>query len=333
MKKSLIYILLAVFSLLQSCEKRPKSIQLSGNALGTTFHIKYFGEKNYAKAIDSTINTVNASLSTYHKNSLISRINQGDTTVIIDKMFKDVYSISKKVYQESNGYFDPTVGVLVNAWGFGPEKEFNQLNKSTIDSLMQYVGFDKIKLVNNKIIKANKNIYIDFNADAKGYAIDRIGALFKQKHIANYIIELGGEILAKGKNMASIKAWTVAIDNPNQKETNKLIAQVQLYDEAMATSGNYRKFKIDKKTGARYVHTINAKTGYAQQSDILSASVIVKDCGTADAYATTLMALGLEKSKEFLAKHPEIDAYLIYSKNGKTKVFSTKGFAERLVEL
>jgi thiamine biosynthesis lipoprotein len=332
MKKQFIFINLLFLVLLQSCEKSPKSIRLSGNALGTTFHIKYFDKKNYAQEIDSTINAVNASLSTYHKNSLISRINQGDTTAFIDKMLKDVYTISNKVYQESDGYFDPTVGVLVNAWGFGPEQKLNDLDKKTIDSLMQYVGFNKIKLVDNKIIKTNKNIYLDFNADAKGYAIDRIGTLFNQKNIENYIIELGGEILVKGKNIASANTWTVAIDNPNQKGTNKLIAQVQLHNEAMATSGNYRKFKIDKKTGKKYVHTINAKTGYAQQTDILSASVIVKDCGTADAYATTFMALGLEKSKVLLANHSEIDAYLIYTENGKTKIFSTKGFKERLVE-
>jgi thiamine biosynthesis lipoprotein len=332
MKKQFIFINILFLVLLQSCEKSPKATRLSGNALGTTFHIKYFDENNYAKEIDSTINAINASLSTYHKNSLISKINKGDTTIIVDKMFKDVYTISNKVYQESNGYFDPTVGVLVNAWGFGPEQELNNLTKKTIDSLMQYVGFDKIKLINNKIIKANKDIYIDFNADAKGYAIDRIAVLFNQKSIKNYIIELGGEILVKGKNIASANAWTVAIDNPNQKETNKLIAQVQLHDEAMATSGNYRKFKIDKKTGNKYVHTINAKTGYAQQTDILSASVIVKDCGTADAYATTFMALGLEKSKVLLANHPKIAAYLIYIENGKTKIFATKGFRERLVK-
>ena len=327
MKKTLFLLLIITVN---ACNEKPKPIRLQGNALGTTFHISYFGTQNYAKEIDSTITAVNASLSTYHHNSLISRINQGDTTIIVGKMFADVYRISKKVYQESNGYFDPTVGILVNAWGFGPEKALNALDKKTIDSLMQYVGFDKTKLINHKIIKTNKNIYFDFNADAKGYAIDRIGALLNSKNTINYMIELGGEILVKGENITSGNKWTIAIDNPNQSANNKEIAQVQLYNEAMATSGNYRKFKIDKKTGKKYVHTINAITGFAQQTDVLSASVIYKDCATADAYATTFMAMGIAKSIDFLAKHPKIDAYLIYTKDNKTKIFATKGFSERM---
>ena len=326
-----IFIILLSLMLFYSCEQKPQEILLAGNALGTTFHIKYFGKRKLNKAIDSTINVVNASLSTYHKNSLISRINSGDSTVVVDKMFEAVFNISKKVYQQSNGYFDPTVGVLVNAWGFGPERQLNHLDKNTIDSLMQYVGFDKVKLENHHIIKAYKNSYLDFNADAKGYAIDRIGTLFNLQGIQNYIIELGGEILTRGINIQNDAKWTVAIDNPNQNDTNKYAAQVHLKNEAMATSGNYRKFKIDKTTGNKYVHTINAITGYAQQTDVLSASVIVSDCATADAYATTFMAMGFERSKTFLKKHPEISAYLIYTENNKTKIFATDGFKQRML--
>lgn len=331
MTRKIIFIISIIISL-SSCKKTTEPIRLSGNALGTTFHITYFAKKNYAAAIDSTINAVNASLSTYHTNSLISRINQGDSTVTTDAMFNAVYTISKRVYTESNGYFDPTVGVLVNAWGFGPEKKLNNLNKQAIDSLMQYVGYNKIQLKNNKLIKQNTKIYLDFNADAKGYAIDRIGILFEQEKIKNYIIELGGEILAKGVNLSSKKKWTIAIDNPNQQQRNKQIAQVQLTDEAMATSGNYRKFKIDAKTGEKYVHTINPKTGYAQQSNMLSASVIINDCATADAYATTFMVMGITKTRHFLKAHPTIDAYLIYSEENKTKTFATKGFLQRMPE-
>ncbi len=325
-----IFILFFTFTLFYSCQQKEQAIVLAGNALGTTFHIKYFDENNLNKAIDSTINAVNASLSTYHKNSLITRINSGDSTVV-DQMFEDVFNISKKVYQESDGYFDPTVGVLVNAWGFGPEHELNHLDGTTIDSLMQYVGFYKVKLKNHHIIKQNKNIYLDFNADAKGYAIDRIGALFDSRGIQNYIIELGGEILAKGINLANDSKWTVAIDNPIQNDAKKYVTQVYLKDEAMATSGNYRKFKIDKTTGNKYVHTINAITGYAQQTDVLSSSVIVSDCATADAYATTFMAMGFSRSKAFLKKHPEISAYLIYTENNKTKIFATDGFKQRML--
>ncbi len=316
-------IILLSFFMLIACKNNFK--KLEGHALGTTFHITYqevttIGEKQ----IDSLIHLVNKSMSTYIPNSDISKINHGDTTVIIDDMFLEVFNKSDKVYKETSGAFDPTVGVLVNAWGFGPENELNDLNKKQIDSLLVFVGFDNIKVKNHKIYKKYSETYLDFNANAKGYAVDIIGRFLELKNIDNYLVELGGEIRARGINSKN-NLWKIAIEKPNFDGSRSFQTAIELNNESIATSGNYRKFKIDNKTGKKYAHTMDAKTGYPSKSNLLSASVISKlDCADVDAYATAFMAMGLDKSKLFLEKHHELKAFLIYSDdNGEIKTFVT----------
>ena len=222
----------------------------TGNALGTTYAIKYEPRDtaiNLKKELETLFNQVNTSMSTYLPESDISRINNGDTTVVTDVHFKTVYQKAREVWERSDGKFDPTVGALVNAWGFGPEKALKKITQPQIDSMLQFTGFDKITLTDDgRITKQHKAIYLDFNALAKGYTIDLIGHMFDEKNIENYLIELGGEILTRGINSQTGKTWRVAIDDPKQKENERtLIARANLKDNAMATSGNYRKFRID----------------------------------------------------------------------------------------
>lgn len=316
--------------LLFSCT--PKEVvknQTWGNALGTTYSIIYIADKelDYQQEIDSVFQVLNQSMSTYIPDSDISKINQGDSTVKVDKMFKEVFEISSKVHNASNGYFDPTVGVLANAWGFGPGNQI-ELDSLRVDSLLSYVGWGKVHLNgDNTITKSHPSIRFDFNAVAKGYAIDRLGAMLDEKGIKNYLVEVGGEVLAKGKNLDSGKQWSVGIDDPQVKDGRQLKQIVSLKDVAMASSGNYRKFRVDPETGEKFVHTIDPKTGYTKNSNVLATSVVAKTCALADAYATSFMAMDLEDSKEVLKNHAELEAYIIYlDENGETQEFFTPGF-------
>ncbi len=324
MFRHLFFFIVFAF-LLFSCKNNSyQSIQ--GSAFGTSMHIKFQTQKkqNFKKSIDSLVNEVNASLSTYWKNSIISKINQGDSTVIVDAKFKEVFNKANRIYKETDGVFDPTIGVLVNAWDFGPEKNIKNLDSILVKKLMQQVGFDKVKIISDKVKKENPQTYIDFNAIAKGYGIDIIGRFLESKGIRNYMVEIGGEVRAKGKNKSG-KYWRIGIENPNFDGTQSVNKIISLKNESIATSGTYRKYKIDKN-GNRYAHIIDTKTGYPAKSNVLSASVIGKtDCADVDGYATTFIAFGLDKCKAFLKKHPELKAFIIYvDENGKLQSFKTE---------
>ena len=227
MKKVLFLI---PFLLFLSCKKEKIEYQqLNGNAFGTTFNISYKDNSNrdFTKQIDSLIYAVNKSISTYIPASDISKINGGDTTIVVDAIFKEVFHKSERIFNETEGFFDPTVGMLVNAWGFGPGKELKNMDASTVKKMMHSVGFDKVKLVNNKIIKSNSEIHFDFNAIGKGYGIDVIGRLFEEKKCENYLVELGGEIRARGLNRNG-NLWTVALEDPNTDGTRTSSILVQL---------------------------------------------------------------------------------------------------------
>jgi thiamine biosynthesis lipoprotein len=299
---------------------------MQGMAFGTTFHItmKSGDSKIVEGQIDSLIQTVNLSLSTYLPDSDISRINSGDTTVLLDPYFVEVFEKSKQIHDDSDGAFDPTIGVMVNAWGFGPEEAIPGLDQYQVDSLMESVGFDKLRLEQGKLIKAHPLTYLDFNANAKGFGVDVIGRFLESKGIKDYLIEIGGEIRARGKNGKGA-SWKVAIEEPNFDGSRSIRTIVQLKDESIATSGNYRKFKVDSVTGEKYAHTIDARTGYPSKSDLLSASVIGPlDCADADGYATAFMAMGLERTKDFLKNHRQMKAFLIYSNaEGEIRTFKT----------
>lgn len=328
---------LVVVLLLVSCHKTTDFYTIQGEAQGSTYSIKYISteEKVTKNQIDSLLTAFDLSLSTYRPDSKISQINAGDTTVVVDNLFIETFQLSNQIFKDTDGLFDPTIGVLVNAYGFGPNKKHQDLSSKQIDSLLQFVGFDKIKLNENQTIsKKHNQTFIDFNAIAQGYSVDVVVNYLKSKGIENAIVEIGGELFALGKNTIDNKNWVVGIDDPLQKpEERTLIAKVNLENFGMATSGNYRKVMIDEKTGEKFVHIINPKTGLAQKNNVLSATVLSKSAGLSDGYATAFMLMSLEESKIFLQKHPELHVMLLYSDaNNKMHQFSTDNFKKLIKE-
>lgn len=326
MKTEKVFILYAVLILFLGCNKsdKNKDFNLRGSVFGTTYSITYLNATdNYEKSLDSLFSLINKSVSTYSTSSDIYKINVGERNIVIDEIFTEVFKKSKKIYKETDGYFDPTVGNLVNAYGFGPGEENNKLTEADIATHMRFVGFDKVVLENGTIIKEHPRVYLDFNSIAKGFAVDVVARFLNDKKINNYLVEIGGEIRAKGTK-ENDKPWVIKLLNPASSDDTDGFKVIDLSNKSMATSGNYRKFKIDED-GKKYVHTINPKTGLATESNLLSASVIGSiDCADADAYATAFMAMGLEKTKIFLENHSELEVILLFlSSDGIIKEYTT----------
>lgn len=322
-----IYIILFCF---MSCkEDKAKTIKLSGPVFGTGYNIQYYSEDgvNYEEAINQLFDDVNQSLSTYIKDSDISKLNRNELKIVDDHFIK-VFKASKLIYRYTQGAFDPTIGNVVNAWNFGAETNKFETDSTTIDSLMRYVGFNKVGLINNNEIKKSYGLYLEFNAIAKGYGIDVIGNFLASKGIDNYLVDIGGDMVVSGINMEKQKDWTVGIDDPNFDGSQSYSKVITLKNEGMATSGTYRKFDIDDN-GNRYAHIINTRTGYPTKTNILSVSVIAKDAMTADGYATAFQAMGIEKVTKFLTQHPELKVYFIYEdKTMALKTLALNGFPE-----
>ena len=319
----LFFLTLLVFTNCKEAVKKQDYI-LQGGVFGTSYKITYLNaEKNYQESLDSLFLKINNSVSTYNPKSIISRINKGETGILIDKVFEEVFNKSKRIYKETNGFFDPTVGNLVNAYGFGPKKEKKNLSEEEIKAYMQFVGLNKVILKERSVKKEHSKIYLDFNSIAKGLAIDIVARFFDAQHIDSYLIEIGGEIRSKGKK-SNNKPWLIKLVNPVSADDEDGFKVIDLSNKSMATSGNYRKFRITND-GKKYVHTINPKTGLAIESNLLSASVIASlDCADVDAYATAFMAMGLEKTKTFLKGRTDLKVILIYNSNdGSLQEFST----------
>lgn len=322
-----ILILSFLFVLIFSCKKEdPKNTILEGAIFGTYYRVTYDSDINYQNQIDSLFYVINKSMSTYQVNSDISKLNRNED-VEIDQHFIKVFIVSKKIYKFTKGAFDPTIGAVVNAWDFGPEGKIVNLDSIKIDSLMQSVGFDKVKLVDKKVVKSQET-FIDFNAIAKGYAADVISEFLSNKNSKNHLVDIGGELRASGINIEKQKSWRVGVENPNFDGTQSINRALVLKDEAMATSGTYRKFKVNEN-GNRYAHIIDTKTGYPSKTNLLSISVITDNCMMADAYATAFKAMGIEKVKAFLKTHPELKVFLIFeNENKELETLTLNGFPE-----
>ncbi|GIM55133.1 FAD:protein FMN transferase [Capnocytophaga cynodegmi] len=330
MKKILFYAMLIAVT---SCVSPTEKIQIiRGEAQGSTYGIKYISnnDKDLQQSVDSILEVIDLSMSTYRPESIISKINRGER-VQIDNHFENVFKASQTIWEQSDGMFDPTVGILVNAWGFGANKNQNNLTQIQIDSLKNFVGFNKVRLTDEKFIeKENPAIFFDFNAIAQGYTVDVIADFLKSKGITNFVVEVGGEIYLSGKNTIDDKKWTIGIEDPTlPSDKRELMTTVQFENQGLATSGNYRKIRTDSLTGEKFVHSINPKTGLAKQSNLLSATVITDSAMYADGYATMFMVLGTEASKAFLENHPELNVLLIYNnENNEVLTFATKGFQD-----
>ncbi len=321
--------------LFSSCnQKESDLIKISGEAQGTTYHISYYAEKNinYKPALDSIFKKIDSSLSTYLPASIISRINRNETNVLVDDHFIKVFNKSMEVSKLTAGSFDITVAPVINAWGFGFSKK-EKVDSGMIDSLLQFVGYKKIQIKGKQLIKEKPGIMLDFNAIAQGYTVDVIAKFLELKGIRSYFIELGGEVKARGKKSGD-EYWKVGIDKPNEEEGEReLQSIIKMQDQALATSGNYRKFYVEN--GKKFSHIIDPETGYPAKNNLLSVSVVANDCMTADAYATAFMVMGLEKSKEFLAAHTalHLEVFFIYDDKGEWKTYTSDSLKKLMEEL
>lgn len=296
----------------------------SGNIFGTTYNIKYQASENMHEDIKRVLLDVDNSLSMFNRNSVISAFNNNiDTTA--NEMFTDVFNLAQEVSAKTGGAFDITVAPLVNAWGFGFKKGVLP-DSATVAEILQSVGYNTISLVDGKIVKQNASTMLDCGAIAKGYGCDMVARMLDSKGVKNYIIEIGGEIVTKGNNDKG-ETWNVAISKPTENATpdnGGHQAVISISGKGMATSGNYRNFRIEN--GKKYAHTIDPRTGYPVQHSLLSATVIAENCAKADAYATAFMVTGLEQAIE-LCKSDDIEAFFIYAdENGDLQTIATEGF-------
>ena len=320
MNKLLLLILL--ISAFASCRKNEK-IQLVGTTQGSYYAVTFFGNVNERQGIqhgvDSILKEIDASVSLWNDSSVISRVNRNDTSVTLDKHFVENFNWAMKAAEFSNGAFDPTIGPLVEAWGFHNKKEM-EMTPEFVDSIRQLVDYRKIQIENGKIVKANPNMTLDFNAVAQGYTSDVIGKYLLSLGVENFLVDVGGEILARGTKPNGGK-WVVGIERPSDDKYSERSVQteIELYNQAIVTSGNYRKY-IEKE-GQRYSHTIDPKTGYPVQRDLLSATVVADNAAWADCLASICMIVGREDAKKLLSNFPEVKAYFIFSdENGELQV-------------
>jgi thiamine biosynthesis lipoprotein len=303
------------------------AIRIQGQTMGTSYHITYFDkhQRDFKPAIDSMLLKVNASINTYDPGSEVSRFNKSPRGFrFVLPYFYPVLKKALEVAAISHGAFDPTIMPLVNAWGFGPAKS-TTFNRSTIDSLKRFVGFEKIVLTKDSVTKRDPRVQLDFGGIGQGYGADLIIDFLRSKGISNMLVELGGEGVACGKNLEKNKPWQIGITDPHSTYENQFFkAYVTLTDKSFTTAGNY--FNYREIDGKKYSHTIDPVSGYPVDLPLLSASVFAADCITADAWDTAFMVMGHTKAIEVLNDHPELDAILFYTgAEGKTETYITEG--------
>lgn len=325
-------VLLIVGTVLIIRQQRSTPYQKSADFIfGTSFHVTYQCDSDLTESIKTELMKVDASLSPFNEESVISAINN-NKEVRPDQMFIEVFNLAMGISKDTDGAFDITVAPLVNAWGFGFKNGF-QPSKQQVDSLMQIVGYQKVRLTDGIVMKHDPRIMLDCSAIAKGYGTDRVAKLLRSRGVENFMVEIGGEIVTRGVN-PDRKPWKIGVTKPTDDSLHvghELQTILNVTNKAMATSGNYRNFYY--KGGKKYAHTIDPKTGYPVQHSILSATVITKSCAVADAYATSFMVMGLEKAQKVLERHPELMAYFIYSDDdGDMAVWFSPSLKDKIEE-
>jgi thiamine biosynthesis lipoprotein len=332
--KNIAWISILVF--LVACQPQQTTernqVVFGGEAQGTTYTVKYIGEEveSIPKQMDSLLKAIDASMSTYLESSTIVKLNKGDSAEV-EAIFVDVFKLSKRMSHETDGAFDPTLAPVIEAWGF----DFSQpqsMDSSKVDSLLAFCGFEQFVLDGRTLHKKSRGAKLNFNAVAQGYSVDLMAELLRKKELSDYYVELGGEVIAAGLNQDSVP-WRIGIDKPQgQNLERELSAIVSLENQAMVTSGNYRKsLEVD---GRKYSHSIDPKTGFPVKHNLLSVTILAEEAAVADAVATACMVMGLEKSKAFLAANNEYEAIFIYSdKEGNLRTFITDNLAGKVEEL
>lgn len=324
----LIVLIVGTFIILK---KQPPFRTNEGFVFGTIYKVTYQYDEDLKEAIEAELKKVDNSLSPFNPNSIITHINRNET-VEPDSFFVEIFKLSQRISEETNGAFDITVAPLVNAWGFG-FKQSTGVDSLTVDSLRQIIGYQRIALKDNRIIKEDPRMMLDCSSIAKGFGVDVVGHLLERKGIKNYMVDIGGEVVVRGKN-PRMNDWQIGINKPIDDSLSinqELHTILAISNVGMATSGNYRNFYY--KGGKKYAHTIDPRMGYPVQHSILSSTVIAKDCATADAYATAFMVMGLDSAKVFCANHPELDAYFICTGNdGEYETYFTDGMKKYIVK-
>ena len=309
--------------------KQKPYISNNGKIFGTFYNITYSSDTDLHNEIKSILMQVDNSLSPFNKQSVISAINNNCDT-LPDRMFTHVFTLAQSISSKTEGAFDITVAPLVNAWGFGFKKGITP-DSTTIDSLRKVVGYNTVAIVDGKVTKQHPGTMLDCSAIAKGYGCDAVAATLEAHGVENYMVEIGGEVVTKGKNSKG-GAWTIGISKPTDNPTtgsNELHEIIAISGKSMATSGNYRNFR--EENGRKIAHTIDPRTGYPVQHSLLSATVIADDCATADAWATSFMVMGVEKAMSYCNNGNGIEGYFIYSDdNGMLKTRMTEGFRKYL---
>ena len=313
MKNFGIFVFTAL--LLTACSDL-KFQKFEGNALGTYYAVTYKGAENPSlqKGVDSILNSINETFSIFNPNSITSKINDNQE-VTLNKDFIEVFTIAKQIGQETDGALDITIGPLVNLWGFGKDDRNTDLTQEVIDSVLTLIGYQKVHFEENKITKDNPCSQLNFNALAKGYAVDKVADYMVAQGYKDCVVDIGGEIVAKGKKYHD-QEWNIGLQTPTRTRDGEMRADetFHLRDRAVATSGNYRNYI--EENGERYTHIIDPKTGRPEKSNLLSVTVIADRCVVADAYATAFMVMGMDKTKNYLKDHPELTCIFIYDKNG-----------------
>lgn len=329
MKYNLLLGIIVLGILCVNCDRKIVYQHTEGKMYGTFYHISYASDEDLQAELHREMDLVNASLSMFNPNSVISQINRGETDST-DMLFRKMFRMALQVNQATDGAYDITVAPLVNAWGFGYEKEAFP-DSVRIDSLLALVGMEKLTLEEDRLIKKVAGIQLDASSIAKGLGVDLVAEYLESKGVRDYMVEIGGEVRVKGDSDKR-RPWRIGIDRPEDDVAaydRQLQMVVGLTSGALATSGNYRNYYVHD--GKKYAHTINPRTGYPVQTEVLGASVYAPTCMEADAYATAFMVLGFEKAKAIIEKDPEIEGCLIYEHNGKLKTWVSERMKTMIV--
>ncbi|MFP4064175.1 MAG: FAD:protein FMN transferase, partial [Bacteroidales bacterium] len=313
--KKMYLILLIGGMILTGCgalDSGPQRVNIRGIVFGTYYSITYYEDDgtSFEAEIDSLLQEFNSSLSFYDQKSLLSRINRNEETRV-DDFFEVVFRRSLEISRETDGAFDPTVFPLINAWGFG-FSERADMTQAKVDSLLEVVGYEKIRLENGHVVKEDERVQLDFNAIAKGCAADMVGRLLESEGVDVYLVEIGGDLVAKGLKPDGSK-WRIGLEIPAEEADAEQQWQyfVEVNDRGLATSGDYRRYY--EEDGQRYSHTIDPETGYPVDHHLMSVSVFSSDAMSADAYATAFMVIGLDEAISFVEDRDDLEAYFIFS--------------------
>ncbi len=330
--KRLLLGVCCVLALLSSCVNQPQKIVLQGLAQGSFYAITYFDElnRNFQHEIDSIFHAVDMSVNLWVDSSVISKVNRNEE-VTLDSIFIDNFRIAQKAARLSDGYFDPTISPIVAAWGFS-YKSGDSITPQLIDSLKQLVNYQKIRIENGKVVKENPNMKLDFNAIAQGYTSDLIASFLESRGIKNYLVDTGGEIMARGSKPNG-QPWIVGIEKPAKNWDSEQVVQtrITLRDKGLVTSGSTRKYV--ERNGRRYSHCIDPKTGYPVEHNVLSATVMAENSVWADALASICMVMGMEKSLPLIESMDGVEVYYIFvNDQNELETFATEGFQKLIID-